>query len=55
MSNADLILLLGIGLLCAGAAIAIPPWPGRPVWFTAVLGVAAAVLGGVAFLVVAFR
>ncbi len=55
MTNGELILLLGIGLLAAGVALAIPPWPNRPVWFTPVLGVAAAVLGGIAFLIVAFR
>ena len=55
MTNGDLILLLGLGLLCAGAALAIPAWPTRPVWLVSVLGVAAAVLGGIAFVVVAFR
>ena len=55
MNNSDLILLLGIGLLAAGVGLAIPPWPTRPVWFVPILGVVAAVLGGIAFLVVAFR
>lgn len=55
MSNTDLILLLGIGVLAAGLGLALPPWPNRPAWVTTLLGVAAAVLGGIAFLVVAFR
>jgi hypothetical protein len=55
MTNAELILLLGIGLLAAGVGLAIPPWPTRPIWMVPILGVVAAVLGGIVFLVVALR
>lgn len=55
MSNADLILLLGLGVLAVGLGLALPPWPNRPTWVTMLLGVIGAVLGGIAFLVIAFR
>lgn len=55
MDNADLILLLGIGLLAAGLALAVPATPPRPPWLPMLLGVVAAAIGLVALLVVAFR
>jgi tetrahydromethanopterin S-methyltransferase subunit C len=55
MTNAELILLLGIGLLSAGVGLSIPPWPTRPIWVTPLFGVIAAVLGGIVFLTVALR
>ena len=55
MDNSDLILLAGLGVAAAGLAIAIPPWPARPVWLSMLLGVVATVLGLLVFLVVALR
>lgn len=55
MTNSELLLLAGLGVFAAGLAVAIPPWPTRPVWLTTVLGVVAAVLGALVFLVVLLR
>ena len=54
MSNADLILLLGIGLLATSLAVVLPGHP-RAVWLPMLLGIAGAVLGALALLVVALR
>ena len=58
MDNSDLLVILGIGLTCAGLAVLLPPQFGttpRPVWLPIVLGVAAAVAGALVFLTVVFR
>lgn len=62
MDNNDLLVILGIGLLCSGLAHLLPFTAGglvagtaRPVWVPAVLGVAAAVAGALVFLTVLVR
>lgn len=55
MDNADLIVVLGIGLTAAGAALALPPMPPNRAWIQSALGVVAAVAGLLAFLVVLTR
>jgi len=55
MTNADLILILGVGVLAAGLALAIPGVPQRPVWLPQLLGVVAAVCGLLSMLLVLLR
>lgn len=55
MDNADLIVVLGFGLVAVALAVILPPVPSRPVWLPLVLGIAAAVLGLLAALTVLVR
>ena len=58
MDNSELIMVLGVGLLCAGLALVLPPQWGttpRPAWVPVLLGAVAAVAGALAFLTVLVR
>jgi len=55
MNNTELILLLGIGLAVAALGLVWPTSSPRPVWVPMVCGVAAASLGVVVILTIAFR
>lgn len=55
MTNAELILVLGIGLCATSLAVILPPVPTRPAWLPILLGVVGAVCGLLAFLVVLLR
>lgn len=55
MTNAELILILGVGLLSTSLAVVIPPVPSRPSWLPLVLGIVGAVCGALAFLTVLLR
>lgn len=54
MSNSDLIVLLGLGVMFTALAIAMPGHP-KTTWLPALLGLAGVVCGAVAVLVVIVR
>lgn len=54
MDNADLILILGLGIACVALAVVLPGHP-RATWLPLLLGIIGAVLGLLAVLTVALR
>lgn len=55
MTNAELLLVLGIGLTLTSLAVVLPPVPSRPTWLPLLLAIGGAVAGLLTFLVVLLR
>jgi len=55
MTNAELLMVAGLGLALTSLAVVLPPVPSRPVWLPMVLAIAGAVAGLLVFLVVLLR
>lgn len=55
MTNAELLLVTGLGLVLTSLAVILPPVPARPLWLPLVLGIAGAVCGALVFLTVLLR